>query len=159
MRKRTVPCTDAPLVKICLQAISSIFVPRPNVVSVINGGIPTNAAAVILAQLAMPGDISQLNICLMSLPLRRCTPSMEDMTMKTRNSKHPLWMNWSKGMICIEPGAQLYEGGNVMIQFLCHTFFLLSITQHPYPFLCPSVEVIDRYLLALGPHVISFFCL
>ena len=49
--------------------------------------------------------------------------------------------------------------GNVMIQFLCHTFFLLSITQHPYPFLCPSVEVIDRYLLALGPHVISFFCL
>ena len=82
---------------------------------------------------------------------------MEDMTTKTRDFDHPPWMNWSEGMVCIEPGAQLYEGGNVTIQFLCHTFFLLSITQHPYPSLCLSVEVVDRYLLALGPHVISFF--
>ena len=37
MRRRTAPCTSALLVKICLQAISSIFVLKPNVVSAMNG--------------------------------------------------------------------------------------------------------------------------
>ena len=38
----------------------------------------------------------------------------------------PLWMT-TKGLVCIEPGAQIYEGGNVTISFLSHIFFLISI--------------------------------
>ena len=97
-------------------------------VSAKDGGIPTNIAATTLVEFVMPGDMSWLTVHLMSIPLKRHTPSMEDMTMKTRSFKHPLWMNWNEGTVCIEPRAQLYKGGNVTIQFLCYTFFLLSIT-------------------------------
>ena len=38
----------------------------------------------------------------------------------------PLWMI-TREMVCVEPGAQIYEGGHVTISFLSHVFFLISV--------------------------------
>ena len=38
----------------------------------------------------------------------------------------PLWII-TREMVCVEPGAQIYEGGNVTISFLSHVFFLISV--------------------------------
>ena len=69
--------------------------------------------------------------------------------MKTRNFKHPPWMNWSEGMVCIEPGAQVYKGGNVMIQFLCRAFFLVLLD-----ILILSLLLLMRRLIDIFLHLV-----
>ena len=59
----------------------------------------------------------------------------------------PLWMT-TKEVVCIEPGARIYEGGNVTISFLTHVFFLITVVRHPYFSFAPSYKETDQYLLA-----------
>ena len=55
-------------------------------------------------------------------------------------------------MVCVEPGARLYEGGNVTISFLYHVFFLVSVVRRPYFSFAPSHIVTDLYLLAFPDY-------
>ena len=55
-------------------------------------------------------------------------------------------------MVHVEPGAQLYEGGNVTISFLYHVFFLILVVQRPYFSFAPSYIVTDLYLLAFPDY-------
>ena len=70
----------------------------------------------------------------------------EEATLTTMTST-PLWMT-TREMVCIEPGSRVYEGGNVMISFLSHVFFLISVVQHPYFHFAPSHKETIHYLLA-----------
>lgn len=134
--------------------------PWAHAISAKDGSILASTAPSVLVELVMLGDMSLLTVCLITIPLRKHILSIEDTTTKTRGFECPPWINCSKKrIICIESGAQMYKGGNVTIQFLCHTFFLLSITQCSYPFPIPSHEMTNRYLHVLGLHVVSFFYL
>ena len=70
-------------------------------------------------------------------------------------TEHPYDMlkEWS---LDLEPGAQVYERGNVMIDYLSGTSFLLIRTaQHMFPLgLCQYIE--DWYVFSLGPQCFSF---
>ena len=70
---------------------------------------------------------------------------------QTMTISTPLWMT-TREMICVEPGAQLYKGGNVTISFLYHVFFLISIVQRPYFSFALSYIVTDLYLLAFPDY-------
>ena len=59
----------------------------------------------------------------------------------------PLWTTTEK-VRHVEPGARMYEGGNVTISFLSHVFFLVSVTRRPYFRFTPLYEETDLYLLA-----------
>ena len=67
----------------------------------------------------------------------------------------PLWMT-TRRLVCIEPGAQVYEGGNVTIFFLSRVFFLVSVVQYPYFCFAPSHEETHHYLLAFPSYSSSF---
>ena len=56
----------------------------------------------------------------------------------------------------LEPGARVYERGNVTIDYLSRTSFLLiRTTQHMLPLgLCQYLE--DQYVFSLGPRCFSF---
>ena len=56
----------------------------------------------------------------------------------------------------LEPGARVYERGNVTIDYLYGaSFLLIRTTQHMFPLgLCQYLE--DRYVFSLGPHCFSF---
>ena len=62
-----------------------------------------------------------------------------------------LWMT-TKGLGCIEPGAQIHEGGNVTISFLSHVFFLISVVRRPYFSFAPSYQETNRYLLTFPSY-------
>ena len=51
----------------------------------------------------------------------------------------------------------MYEGSNVMIFFLSHVFFLISITCYPYFHFAPQYEEVDYYLLAFVPFSSPLF--
>ena len=56
----------------------------------------------------------------------------------------------------LEPGARVYERGNVMIDYLYGASFLLTrTTQRMFPLgLCQYLE--DQYVFSLGPRCFSF---
>ena len=94
----------------------------------------------------MPQDmwlITDLLTCLLSPML---APLMGE-PIRTTTTSTPLWMI-TREMVCVKPGARIYEGGNVTIFFLCHVFFLISIVQRPYLCFTPLHEETDLYLLA-----------
>ena len=70
-------------------------------------------------------------------------------------TEHPydLLKEWS---LDLEPGAQVYERGNVTIDYLYGaSFLLIRTTQHMFPLgLCQYLE--DRYVFSLGPRYFSF---
>ena len=75
-------------------------------------------------------SITAQSICLSNQSL---IALMEEPIWMTMTST-PLWMT-TREMVCIEPGAWIYEGGNVTISFLSHVFFLVSVltsTSLPY---------------------------
>ena len=51
----------------------------------------------------------------------------------------------------IEPGSQLYDGGNVMILFLGSALFLISSFRATSPFPGSLYYTYHHYLLILGP--------
>ena len=75
---------------------------------------------------------------------------MGEPTLTTMTST-PLWMT-TREVVPVEPGARIYEGGNVTISFLFHVFFLVYVVRRPYFSFAPSYQEIDLYLLAFPDY-------
>ena len=103
---------------------------------------------------AMREDTWQITVQCIFYSHLKLKALMPDPTQRTITSI-PLWMT-NERLRYVEPGAQMYEGGNVMIIFLSHVFFLISIVCHPY-FHFTLHEEIDHYLLAFDPLSLSLF--
>ena len=144
------PCIVAPPVRRQLLATLPIIVWRPNVISAIGGDTLTRYAtseSVEDATIRATWLITALTTRLMSQTLDRLIGEPTRMT----TISTPLWMT-TREMVCVEPGARLYEGGNVTISFLYHVFFLISIVRRPYFSFAPSIIVTDLYLLAFPDY-------
>ena len=119
------PCIVAPPVRRQPPVTLPIIVWRPNVISVIDGDTPTRYAtseSVEDATTWAMWSITALSTRLMNQTLGRLMGGpTRTMTIST-----PLWMI-TREMVCVKPGARLYEGGNVTISFLYHIFFLVSV--------------------------------
>ena len=144
------PCIAAPPVKRQPLVTLPIIVWRPNVISVIDGDTPTRYAtfgSVEDATIRAMWSITALSTHLTNQMLNRL---MEE-PIQTTTISTPLWMT-TRRMIYVEPGARLYEGGNVTISFLYHVFFLISVNRRPYFSFAPSYVVADLYLLAFPDY-------
>ena len=102
-----------------------IIVWQPNVISVIDGDTQMKFAIFRSVEDVTPQDmwsITAQSTCLLNQELATL---MEEPTPMMMTST-PLWM-MTRELVCIEPGAQIYEGGNVTISFLSHVLFLIFI--------------------------------
>ena len=95
---------------------------------------------------AMLWDMWSITAQSIHLPNQKLAILMGELIPMTMTST-PLWTT-TRELVRIEPGARMYEGGNVTISFLIHVFFLISIVQHPYYSFAPSYKETDQYLLA-----------
>ena len=115
--KRTAHHIRAPTAIYPHRDILPLLVFDSNAISVVTGDIVTDSvpteSVVFVIPLATSLMTVQLNICLPHSRLR----SLEDLNSVT-----------SRGLI-IEPGAQLYEGGNVTVLFPYHSVLLFFHTQ------------------------------
>ena len=127
-------------------ATQHIIVWRPSVISVIDGGTQMRSAIFGSVEDATPRDMWSVTAQSIHLPSQKLTTLMGEpipMTMTSILS----WMT-TREMICVEPGARIYEGGNVTISFLSHVFFLISVVHRPFFSFAPSYEETNHYLLA-----------
>ena len=102
-----------------------IIVWQPSVISVIDGDILMMSATFRSVEDVMPWGMWSITAQSICLPTQMLTALMGEPTL-TMMTSTPLWM-MTRGMVCIEPGARVYEGGNVTISFLSHVFFLVTI--------------------------------
>ena len=127
-----------------------IIVWQPNVISVINGDTQMRFAIFGSVEDVTPRDmwsITAQSTCLLNQELAIL---MGEPTPTTMTST-PLWMT-TRELVCIKPGAQIYEGGNVTISFLSHVFFLISVVRRPYFSFAPSYQETNQYLLAFPSY-------
>ena len=96
----------------------------------------------------MKEDMWQIAVQSISYPSQRFKVLMPALTSRVTTSIS-LWM-MTKGLRCVEPGAQIYEGDNVTIFFLSYTFFI-SVVHHPYFWFAPHHKETYHYLLAFDP--------
>ena len=144
------PCTPVlPAGNQCL-VMRHIIVWQPNVISVIDGDTRMRPAIFGSAEDVTPPDMWSITAQSTRLLNQELAILMEEPTQMTMTST-PLWMT-TKGLVCIEPGAQIYEGGNVTISFLSHIFFLISVVRHPYFSFAPSYQETNQYLLAFPSY-------
>ena len=127
-----------------------IIVWRPNVISVTSGDILMRYAIFESVEDATPWDMWSITVQSTHLPNQKFAALMGAPTRMTMTST-PLWMT-TREVVCIEPGARIYEGGNVTISFLSHVFFLISVVRRPYFSFAPSYQEIDLYLLAFPDY-------
>ena len=115
-------------------------------ISVIDGDILTTYATFASVEDVMAKDMWQ--IVAQSTPClnQQLTALMEGPTLRMMIST-PLWM-MNERLRYVEPGAQMYEGGNVMNFFLCDVFFFIAVIHHPYFCFASLHEETDDYLLA-----------
>ena len=144
------PCIAAPLVRRWPLVMLPIIVWRPNVISVIGGDTPMRYATSGSAEDATIRATWSITALTTRLTSQTLSQLMGEPT-RTTTISTPLWMT-TKEMVCVEPGARLYEGGNVTISFLYHVFFLVSVVQRPYFSFAPSHVVTDLYLLAFPDY-------
>ena len=128
------------------QVMQHIIVWQPNVISVIDGDTQTRSAIFRSVEDAMPQGMWLITAQSIHLPNPKLTILMEELILTTTTST-PLWMT-TRELMCIKPGAQMYEGGNVTISFLTHVFFLISVVRHPYFSFAPFYKETNHYLLA-----------
>ena len=112
------------------QVMPHIIVWRPNVISVIDGDILMRYAIFRSVEDVTPEGMWSITVQSTRLPNQELITLMEGPTPMMMTST-PLWMI-TRNMICVEPGARIYEGGNVTISFLSHVFFFISIVRRPY---------------------------
>ena len=93
-------------------------------ISVTDGDIPTTFATFGSVEDVTPQGMWLIIAQSIHLPSQMFATLMEESTLMTTTST-PLWMT-TRRMVHIEPGARVYEGGNVTIFFLSHVFFLVS---------------------------------
>ena len=148
------PCTSVPPVGNWHQDTLHIIVWQSNVISVFDGDILTTSATFGSVEDVTPWDMWSITAQLIPLPNHILTGLITGPTLKTMTST-PLWMTTEK-VRNVEPGAQVYEGGNVTISFLSHVFFLVSIVCCPYFCFAPLYEETDLYLLAFPSRSTPF---
>ena len=144
------PCTPVPLVGKPRRVTLHIIVWRPNVISVTDGDTLTRYATFGSVEDATPPGTWSITVQSTRLSNQKFVTPMGGLTLTTTTSI-PLWMI-TKEMVCVEPGARVYEGGNVTISFLSHVFFLISVVRRPHFSFAPSYEEIDQYLLAFPTY-------
>ena len=98
------------------------------------------------AEIAINQGILQMTVHFLTLPRNRQPTSSETA---------PLYDSLREWSIDLEPGARVYERGNVMIVYLSGTSFLLCYSyRRMFPLgLCQYLE--DRYVFSLGPQSFS----
>ena len=119
------PCIPVPPVGNQHWATRHIIVWQPSVISVIDGDTQMRFAIFGSVEDATPRDMWSVTAQSIHLPSQKLTTLMGEpipMTMTSILS----WMT-TREMICVEPGARIYEGGNVTISFLSHVFFVISV--------------------------------
>ena len=151
------PCTSAlPVVKPC-QVMQHIIVWQPNVVSVLDGDILIMSVTFGSVEDATPWGMWSITAQSICLPNQMLEALMGEPTL-TMMTSTPLWMT-TREIGCVEPGAQVYKGGNVTISFLSHVFFLVSVVQYPYFRFAPLCEETNLYLLIFllysSPFIVS----
>ena len=144
------PYTPVPPVGSWHQAMPHIIVWKPNVISVTDGDTLMRYAIFGSVEGVTSKDMWSITVQSTHLSNQKLVALMEGLTPTTMIST-PLWMI-TKGMVCVKPGARVYEGGNVTISFLSHVFFLISVVQRPYFSFAPSYEETDLYLLAFPEY-------
>ena len=119
------PCTPVLPVGNQRWAMWHIIVWQPSVISVIDGDTQMRFAIFGSVEDAMPRDTWSITAQLICLPSQKLATLMGEPILTTMISILS-WMT-TREMACVEPGARIYEGGNVTISFLSHVFFLVSI--------------------------------
>ena len=123
-------------------------------ISVTNGDILMKFAIFGFVEDVTPRGMWSITAQLIGLPSLMLRALMGELTQMMTTST-PLWMT-TRGMVHIEPGAQIYKEGNVTTFFLSHVFFLISIVQYPYFRFTPSYQETNHYLLTLPLYSSSF---
>ena len=136
-------------------AMLLIIVWRCNVISVIDGNIPTMSAIFGPVPNAIKENMWWIIVQSTPYPSQKLETLMLDSTQRMMTSI-PLWM-MNERLRYVEPGAQIYEGGNVMIFFLSRVFFLIRVICHPYFHFTPQYKEVDHYLLAFNPLSLPLF--
>ena len=142
---RTAPPIPVPIATYPLRVTPPLLVFDTNVVSVITGDIMINSAPTAPMEFAIP-----LGTSLMIVQLHIFLPHSRLQFLEVPRSVT------TRGLV-IEPGAQLYEGGNVTILFLYHSILLIV---HSYHLLTwrgrGSVHFLNTtYLLVCSPSTFS----
>ena len=119
--KRTVPPIAAHTAMSPHLGILNVYVCPPSVVFARIGDTPTNSALVDVVMVAMPSDMCLLIVWLKTLPRNRQHPSSQE-----DRFNHGIISLLRQGSMHIEPGSQLYDGGNITVLFLGSTLFLIS---------------------------------
>ena len=127
-----------------------IIVWQPGVISVINGDTRMRPAIFGSAEDVTPPGMWSITAQSTRLLNQELAILMGEPTQTTMTST-PLWMT-TREVVHVEPGARIYEGGNVMISFLSHVFFLISVVRRPYFSFAPSHQETDLYLLAFPDY-------
>ena len=115
---RTAPPIPVPIATFQLWVTPPPLVFSTNVVSVITGDIMINSAPTAPVEFAIP-----LGMSLMTVQLNIFPPHSHPWSLEVPRSVT------SRGFV-IEPGAQLYEGGNVTILFPYHSILLIVHSCH-----------------------------
>ena len=144
--ERTVPPTAAHTVMSLHQGTLNVYVCPPSVVFARIGDTPTDSALADVVTVAIPSDTCLLIVQLKTLPWSRQHPSSQEDRFNCR-----IISLLRQGSMHIEPGSQLYDGGNVMILFLGSALFLISSFHATSPFPGSLCYAYHHYLLILGP--------
>ena len=109
------PCTPVLPVGNRHWAMWHIIVWQPNVISAIDGDTLTRFATFESVEDAMPQDMWSITAQSIHLSSQKLATLMGELILMMMTST-PLWMT-TRELVYIEPGAQVYEGGNVTISF------------------------------------------
>ena len=145
----TAPCTPVHSVVKWPWDMLHIIVWKSNVISVIDGDIPTMYATFKSMEDVMAKGMWWITIQSTLCLNQQLTALMGEPTWRMTIST-PLWM-MNERLRYVEPGARMYKGGNITIFFLFHVFFLIAVVCHPYFHFAPQYEETEHYLLAF-PH-------
>ena len=110
------------------------------------GDILTELAQAVFAEIAINLGILQMTVHFLTLPRNRWP---------TSSVTEPPYDLLREQSIDLEPGARVYKRGNVTINYLSGTSFLLCYSYHHMLLLglCQYLE--DQYVFSLGPQTFS----
>ena len=114
---RTAPSTSVPTATSLPPDTLRLLVCPPNATYVADGDIATNSVPLEFVTYAIEEVTSLTIVCLIFFPLSRLPISLGIPLTRDRLLPHG---------VLIEPGVQLYEGGNVTVCLLTYGIFLLS---------------------------------
>ena len=144
---RTAPPIPVPTATYPLRVTPPPLVFRINVASVITGDITINSAPTAAVKFAIP-----LGTSLMTVQLNIFLPHSHPQSLEVLESVI------TRGCI-IEPGAQLYEGGNVMILFPYRSILLIVHSRRLLTWRGSVCFLNDAYLLVCSSSTFSLVSL